>query len=68
MGQRAILEAGDVLQAAVVLRDVYGRTAIRSGVAFGLDEGWKELTSLDLDTSDAYPGGWMLQDGSSICS
>ena len=62
------LEAGDVLQAAVVLRDVYGRTAIRSGVAFGLDEGWKELTSLDLDTSDAYPGGWMLQDGSSICS
>ena len=66
--ERIPLEAGDVLQAAVIMRDVYGRTAIRSGGAFGLDEGWKELTGLDLNTSDAYPGGWMLQDGSSICS
>ena len=60
-------EAGDVFQIAAVLRDVYGRTAVRSGGAFGLDEGWKELAGLELDTSDTYPGGWMLEDGSSIC-
>lgn len=60
-------EAGDVFQIAAVLRDVYGRTAVRSGGAFGLDEGWKELTNLDMDTSDTYPGGWMLEDGSSVC-
>mgnify|MGYP002508222741 CR=1 FL=1 len=59
-------EAGDVFQIAAVLRDVYGRTAVRSGGAFGLDEGWKELTNLELDTSDTYPGGWMLEDDSFI--
>ena len=53
---------------AAVLRDVYGRTAVRSGGAFGLDGGWKELANLDAVPSDAYPGGWMLEDGSSICS
>ncbi|WP_300637767.1 helix-turn-helix domain-containing protein [uncultured Oscillibacter sp.] len=61
-------EAGDVFQVAAVLRDVYGRTAVRSGGAFGLDGGWKELANLDAVPSDAYPGGWMLEDGSSICS
>lgn len=61
-------EAGDVFQIAVVMEDVYGRTAVRSGTAFGLDADWKELTGLDADTSDAYPGGWMLEDGSSICT
>ncbi len=61
-------EAGDVFQVAVVMRDIYGRTAVRSGGAIGLDGGWKELASLDVDTADAYPGGWMLADGSSICS
>lgn len=61
-------EAGDVFQIAVVMEDVYGRTAVRSGTAFGLDADWKELTGLDADTSDAYPAGWMLEDGSSICS
>ena len=61
-------EAGDVFQVAAVLRDVYGRTAVRSGGAFGLGGGWKELDNLDTDTSDTYPGGWMLEDGDSICS
>ncbi len=59
-------EAGDVFQIAAVLRDVYGRTAVRSGGAFGLDEGWGELAGLELDTLDTYPGGWMLEDGSSM--
>lgn len=54
-------EAGDVFQIAAVMEDVYGRTAVRSGGAFGLDEGWKELTNLEADTSDTYPGGWMLE-------
>lgn len=54
-------EAGDVFQIAAVMEDVYGRTAVRSGGAFGLDEGWKELTNLDADTSDTYPGGWVLE-------
>lgn len=54
-------EAGDVFQIAVVMEDVYGRTAVRSGGAFGLDEDWKELTNLDADTSDTYPGGWVLE-------
>lgn len=61
-------EAGDVFQIAVVMEDVYGRTAVRSGTAFGLDADWKELTGLDADTSNTYPGGWMLEDGSPICS
>ena len=59
-------EAGDVFQIAAVLRDVYGRTAVRSGGAFGLDEGWGELAGLELDTLDTYPGGWMLEDDSSM--
>ena len=50
------------------MRDIYGRTAVRSGGAIGLDGGWKELASLDVDTADVYPGGWMLADGSAICS
>lgn len=54
-------KAGDVFQIAAVMEDVYGRTAVRSGGAFGLDEGWKELTNLDADTSDTYPGGWVLE-------
>lgn len=64
--QEVPLEAGDVIQTAVVIRDIYGRTAVRAGAAYGLDESWSELTALDLDTSDTYPGGWMLTDGSSI--
>ncbi len=50
-----------VFQVAAVLRDVYGRTAVRSGGAFGLDEGWKELTNLDGDTSNTDPEGWVLE-------
>lgn len=60
------LEPGDVLQEAVVLRDIYGRTAIRAGRAYGLEEG--KLASLGPEISDAYPSNWMLPDGSSICS
>lgn len=59
--QEVPAEAGDVFQIAVVMEDVYGRTAVRSGGAFGLDEDWKELTNLDADTSDTYPGGWVLE-------
>lgn len=66
--QEVPAEAGDVFQVAVIMRDVYGRTAVRSGGAFGVDEDWKELANLDADTSDAYPYGWMLADSSSICS
>ncbi|MEY8386043.1 helix-turn-helix transcriptional regulator [Oscillospiraceae bacterium 38-13] len=54
-------EAGDVFQVAAVMEDVYGRTAVRSGGAFGLDEGWKELTNLDGDTSNTDPEGWVLE-------
>lgn len=62
------VKAGDELQIAAVIKDIYGRTAVRSGSAYGLDGGWSELTYLDMDTSDASPDGWMLEDGSSICS
>lgn len=63
-----LVEIGDELQIAAVIKDIYGRTAVRSGSAYGLDEGWGELTYLDMDTSDAYPDGWMLEDGSSSAS
>lgn len=53
-------EAGDVFQVAAVMEDVFGRTAVRSGGAFGLDEGWKELTNLDTDTSSTDPEGWVF--------
>lgn len=66
--QEVPAEAGDVFQVAAVMEDVYGRTAVRSGGAFGLDEGWKELTNLDADASDTYPGGWMLENRDSVCS
>lgn len=66
--QEVPVEAGDALQVAVVIRDVYGRTAVRSGTAFGPDEDWNELHPLELDTSDTYPGEWMLEDGASICT
>lgn len=54
-------EAGDVFQVAAVMEDEYGRTAVRSGGAFGLDEGWKELANLDADTSNTDPKGWVLE-------
>lgn len=66
--QEVPVEAGDVFQIAVIMKDVYGRTAVRSGAAFGLDADWKELTALDVDPPDACPDGWMLADSSSICS
>ena len=66
--QEVPLEAGDVLQEAVVIRDVYGRTAVRSARSFGLDESGNGLHSLGPDTSGAYPGDWMLEGGGSICS
>ena len=59
--QEVPAEAGDVFQVAAVMEDVYGRTAVRSGGAFGLDEGWKELTNLDGDTSNTDPEGWVLE-------
>nr|WP_325181366.1 helix-turn-helix transcriptional regulator [uncultured Oscillibacter sp.] len=59
--QEVPVEAGDVFQVAAVMEDVYGRTAVRSGGAFGLDEGWKELTNLDGDTSNTDPEGWVLE-------
>ena len=59
--QEVLAEAGDVFQVAAVMEDVYGRTAVRSGGAFGLDEGWKELTNLDGDTSNTDPEGWVLE-------
>ena len=62
------VEAGDALQTAVVIRDVYGRTAVRAGTAFGLDEGWSELHPLEQDASDTCPDEWMLADGSPISS
>lgn len=65
--QEIPLEAGDVLQEAVVLRDVYGRTAVRAGRAYGLDEQERGLCPLGLEVPDAYPD-WALEDGSSICS
>lgn len=64
--QEVSVEAGDIFQVAAVIEDAYGRTAVRSGGAFGLDESWGELANLDMDVSDAYPGDWMLEDGSSI--
>lgn len=66
--QEVPLEAGDVLQEVVVIRDVYGRTAVRSARTFGPDESGNGLHSLGPDTSGAYPGGWMLEGGGSICS
>ena len=59
--QEVPAEAGDVFQVAAVMEDVYGRTAVRSGGAFGLDEGWKELTNLDGDTSNTDPEVWVLE-------
>ncbi len=59
--QEVPAEAGDVFQVAAVMEDVYGRTAVRSGGAFGLNEGWKELTNLDGDTSNTDPEGWVLE-------
>ena len=59
--QEVPAEAGDVFQVAAVMEDVYGRTAVRSGGAFGLDEGWKELTNLDGDTSNTDPEHWVLE-------
>lgn len=59
--QEIPLEAGDVLQAAAVLEDVYGRTAIRTGTSYGLDADWNELTDLGLEAPDAYPAGWVYE-------
>lgn len=66
-GETAV-EPGDILETALVIRDVYGRTAVRAWKAYGLDETQGVLTELDRDPPDAYPGGWMLADGSSICA
>ena len=66
-GETAV-EPGDVLEPALVIRDVYGRTAVRAWKAYGLDETQGVLTELDRDPPDAYPGDWMLKDGSSICA
>lgn len=59
--QEVPVEAGDVFQVAAIMKDIYGRTAVRSGGAFGLDEGWRELTGLDADTSRADPGEWVFE-------
>lgn len=66
--QKVPVEAGDALQVAVVIQDIYGRTAVRVGEASGLDEGWNELHPLSLGTQDTYPDGWMLADGSPLSS
>ena len=66
-GETAV-EPGDVLETALVIRDVYGRTAVRAWKAYGLDGTQGVLTELDRDPPDAYPGDWMLKDGSSICA
>lgn len=65
---KTAVEPGDILETALVIQDVYGRTAVRAWKAYGLDETQGVLTELDRDPPDAYPGGWMLADGSSICA
>ena len=59
--QEIPLEAGDVIQVAAVLEDVYGRTAIRAGTSYGLDADWNELGGLGLEPPDAYPAGWIYE-------
>ena len=65
---KTAVEPGDVLESVLVIRDIYGRTAVRAWRAYGLDERQGVLTELDREPPDAYPAGWMLADGSSICS
>lgn len=62
------VEPGDILEPALVIQDIYGRTAVRAWRAYGLDETQGVLVYLDQEAPDAYPGDWMLEDGSSICS
>lgn len=62
------VEPGDILEPALVIQDIYGRTAVRAWRAYGLDETQGVLVYLDREAPDAYPDGWTLADGSPICS